>query len=191
MTELPRELISEEEIREKVDELARRISEDYAGRGEVVLVGILKGAFVLLSDLARRLTIPRRIEFMALSSYRGASPGTGAVRLLMDLRGEIAGRHVLVVEDIVDTGRTLRYLRDTLGARRPASLETCALVRKRTSRADDARVRYLGFEIPDRWVVGYGLDYAERYRTLPYIGVIDPDEEDDRGDDGEARGREP
>lgn len=177
--ERPSVLISEERIRERVDELAADISQDYADVGELVLVGILKGAFVFLADLARRIDVPTRTEFMALTSYRGAEKETGAVRLLMDLRTDIAGEHVLIVEDIVDTGQTLKYLQDTLGARRPASLETCALVRKEDGPRPEPDVRYLGFEIPDRWVVGYGLDYGERYRTLPYIGVLDVEKQEE------------
>lgn len=183
----PEELISEERIERRVDELAARISRDHADADPLVLVGILKGSFIFLADLARRLEIPRTIEFMALSSYRGARKDSGAVRLLMDLRMSVAGEDVLLVEDIVDTGQTLSFLLETLGARRPASLETCALVRKRTERPDRPDVTYLGFEIPDEWVVGYGLDYRERYRTLPYIGVLDPDEVEEaeaEADDG-------
>lgn len=167
-----RELIAERTIRRRVEQLARRISEDYAEAGELVLVGVLKGAFVFLADLSRHLTIPRRIEFIALSSYRTGSR-RGAVRLIMDVRASIEGKHVLVVEDIVDSGHTLRYLLDTLAAREPASVEACVLVQKRQGLEEDVELRYLGFEIPDVWVVGYGLDYDERYRTLPYIGVLE------------------
>lgn len=170
-----RELIAEETIRRRVEQLAARISEVYAEADELVMVGVLKGAFIFLADLSRALTIPRRIEFMALSSYRRGSR-RGGVRLVLDLRTSIEGKHVLVVEDIVDTGHTLRFLMDTLEARRPASLEACALVRKRRAGVD-VEVRYLGFEIPDVWVVGYGLDYDERHRTLPYIGVLEGDDE--------------
>lgn len=168
-------LISRERIVARIAELADEISRDYTEAGEVVLVGVLKGAFVFLADLARALDVPRRIEFMALSSYRDGDRA-GDVRLIMDLRTSIRGRHVLVVEDIVDSGRTLRYLLDTLGARQPASLECCALVLKRSALAVDVDVRYVGFEIPDVWVVGYGLDYGERYRTLPYIAAFQPPE---------------
>ncbi len=174
--DLPPVLISEEAIVQRVGELAGQISSDYAQAGEIVLVGVLKGAFIFLADLARRLTIDRRIEFIALSSYRGTAR-PGAVRLLMDMRGDIRGRHVLVVEDIVDTGSTLRYLLDMLGAREPASLRCCALVRKKERLRSEVEIRYVGFDIPDRWVVGYGLDYRERYRTLPYIGIMDISEE--------------
>ena len=138
------------------------------------MIGVLKGAFIFLADLARQLTIPRTIEFIALSSYENGSTA-GAVRLVMDLRSGIAGKHVLVVEDIVDTGKTLDYLIDMLQARSPASVRTCALVRKAERAKVDVAVDYLGFDIPDVWVVGYGLDYAERDRTLPYIGQIQPD----------------
>lgn len=170
-----RELIARATIERRVDQLARRIEEDYAGVDEIVLVGVLKGAFIFLADLSRALEMPRRIEFMALSSYRSGSR-QGAVRLVLDLRTSIEGKHVLIVEDIVDSGRTLHFLMETLSARRPASLETCALVQKRRDRVD-VDVRYLGFEIPDVWVVGYGLDYDESYRTLPYIGVLEPRDE--------------
>ena len=167
-------LITEDAIQRRVQELAADISRDYDGRGEVVLVGVLKGAFVFLADLARHLTIPRTIEFMSVSSYAKASY-SGEVRLVLDLRKSVEGKHVLIVEDIVDTGRTLHYLLDLLGARRPASLATCALVRKKERHEIEVPITYLGFDIPDVWVVGYGLDYDEAYRTLPYIGVVESD----------------
>ncbi len=173
----PRTLIGEDEIRRRVAELADQISKDYTGKGEVVLIGVLKGAFVFLADLARRLAIPRTIEFIALSSYPGASVSSGAVRLVMDLRESIENKHVVVVEDIVDTGRTLAYLVELLKARDPASVRTCALVRKKERHEVDVAIDYLGFDIPDEWVVGYGLDYAEQHRTLPYIGVVNPAED--------------
>lgn len=173
MTAVPKVLISEQDIRKRVDELAAQISADYAGKGDVVLIGVLKGAFILLADLARRLSIPRSIEFIALSSYEDRSV-SGAVRLVMDLRQSIEGKHALVVEDIVDTGRTLHYLMDLLKARGPVSVRTCALLRKAERAQVDVAVDYVGFEIADVWVVGYGLDYAEDNRTLPYIGVIEP-----------------
>jgi hypoxanthine phosphoribosyltransferase len=171
--ELPPVLISEEEISGRVDELAAQISLDYADAGEVILIGVLKGAFVFLADLARRLTIERRIEFIALSSYQYGAE-SGAVRLLMDVRTDVRGRHVLIVEDIVDTANTLHYLIDMLRAREPASLRCCALVRKKERIRSEVEVDYVGFDIPDRWVVGYGLDLREQYRTLPYIGIVDP-----------------
>lgn len=168
----PKVLISEEAIARRVAELAAQISRDYADAGELVLVGVLKGAFIFLADLARRLTIPRAVEFIALSSY-GAGARSGEVRLVMDLRSTIAGKHVLVVEDIVDTGHTLDYLIRLLGARGPASVQACALVRKPDRLQTTVKLAYLGFDIPDRWVVGYGLDLAERNRTLPYIGWVE------------------
>lgn len=168
----PRELIDEATIGRRVDELAERLSRDYAAADELVLVGILKGAFIFLADLTRRLRIPRRVEFMSISSYRSGHR-RGAVRLILDLRGGIEGKHVVVVEDIVDSGHTLSYLMKILSARQPASLEACALVQKKERLDVDLDVRYLGFDIPDVWVVGYGLDYAEHYRTLPYIGVLE------------------
>lgn len=137
-----------------------------------MLVGVLKGAFIFLADLSRRLAIPRTIEFMALSSYGARGAESGAVRVILDLRTGIEGRHVLVVEDIVDTGRTLHYLMDLLRTRDPASVKTCALVRKKDRHEVEVPIDYLGFDIPDEWVVGYGLDYKEQYRTLPYIGVV-------------------
>ncbi len=171
----PSVLISEQDIQRRVDELATQISADYANKGPVTLVGVLKGAFIFLADLSRRLTIPRTIEFIALSSYdTGSMPG-GAVRLVMDMRESIEGKHVLVVEDIVDTGQTLHFLIGMLKSRAPASIRTCALLRKTERAQVDLTLDYLGFNIPDEWVVGYGLDYAEQDRTLPYIGIIHPE----------------
>ena len=173
---LPVVLISEEEIQSRVLDLAAQISADYDDRDELVLVGVLKGSFIFLADLARRLTIPRTIEFIAVSSYGSGSRSSGAVRLVMDVRGNIENKHVLIVEDIVDTGHTLKYLIGMLESHRPASVRTCALVRKAESAEVDVNVDYLGFDIGDEWVVGYGLDYAEQNRTLPYIGVVTPDD---------------
>ena len=173
---LPVVLISEEEIQTRVSELAAEISADYADAGDLVMVGVLKGAFVFLADLSRRLTIPRTIEFIAVSSYGNGSKASGAVRLLMDVRGNIEGKHVLIVEDIVDTGHTLKYLIGMLDSHRPASVKTAALVRKAERAEVEVTVDYLGFDIGDEWVVGYGLDYAEQNRTLPYIGVVSPDD---------------
>lgn len=170
----PKTLISEKEIRIRVDELAAQISLDYADKGELVLVGVLKGSFIFLADLSRRLSIPRHIEFIAVSSYEHGSIRSGAVRLVMDVRRSIEGRHVLVVEDIVDTGHTLHYLIDMLKSRGPASIRTCTLLHKEHRTEVDVDIDYLGFNIGDEWVVGYGLDYDEKDRTLPYIGVITP-----------------
>ena len=172
--ESPQVLISEADISHRVDELAEQISADYKDKGEIVLLGVLKGAFILLADLSRRLTIPRSVEFIAVSSYEDGNVPSGAVRLVMDVRGSIEGKHVLVVEDIVDTGQTLHYLIDMLKSREPASIKTCVMLHKEHSTEVDVEIDYLGFTIGDEWVVGYGLDYAEQGRTLPYIGVINP-----------------
>lgn len=169
-------LISETQIAERVTALASQISSDYAGVEDLFLVGVLKGAFIFLADLSRALTIPRSVDFIALSSYGKRGSVHAGVRLVMDLRESIEHKHVLIVEDIVDTGHTLSYLVDTLAARRPASLKTCALVKKPTRAIVDVPLDYLGFEIPDRWVVGYGLDYKDRFRTLRHIAAITPDE---------------
>ena len=174
----PEILISENDIDARVDEMAAKISSDYADKGEVVLIGVLKGAFIFLADLSRRLTIPRHIEFIAVSSYGHGNVPSGAVRLVMDVRASIAGRHVLIVEDIVDTGHTLHYLIDMLKSRNPASVRTCALLHKEHRTEVDVDVDYLGFTIGDEWVVGYGLDFAEQDRTLPYIGIVHPHEPD-------------
>ena len=171
---LPVVLISEEEIQQRVAALAEQISADYDDNEELVLVGVLKGSFIFLADLSRHLTIPRTIEFIAVSSYGSGSKSTGAVRLVMDVRGNIEDKHVLIVEDIVDTGHTLKYLIGMLESHRPASVKTCALVRKAERAEVDVDVDYLGFDIGDEWVVGYGLDYAEQNRTLPYIGIVNP-----------------
>ncbi|GIW51527.1 MAG: hypoxanthine phosphoribosyltransferase [Gemmatimonadales bacterium] len=173
----PKILISREAIEQKVAELAARISEDYKEAQPLLLVGVLKGSFIFLADLSRQLTIPHTVDFIAVSSYGNATKSTGEVRLLMDLRSTIAGKHVLVVEDIVDTGYTLEYLLRLLRARRPASLKACALVRKPDRRKVDVTLDYVGFDIPDKWVVGYGLDWGDRYRTLPYIGYVELAEE--------------
>lgn len=170
---LPKTLVSEAEIERRVRQLAAEISSDYKAEGELVMIGVLKGAFIFLADLSRQLTIPRTIEFMALSSYGTKSESTGAVRLVMDLRESIEGKHVLVVEDIVDTGHTLNHLVNLLETREPASIRTAALVRKKSRHEVEVRIDYLGFDIPDVWVVGYGLDLAEQHRTLPYIGIVE------------------
>ncbi len=163
-------LVSEKAIQDKVAELARCISEDYQGK-DLLLIGLLRGAIVFLSDLMRAIDIPVRLDFIGISSY-GVSTESGAVRLVMDLETDIAGRHVLIVEDIVDTGKTLSYLVENLKARQPASLRICALLDKPDRRQVPIEVDYVGFEIPDKFVVGYGLDFAEGYRNLPFVGVL-------------------
>jgi len=172
--ESPEVLISEEEIQARVLELAAEISTDYKDTDDLVMVGVLKGSFIFLADLSRRLSIPRTIEFIAVSSYGNGSVASGAVRLVMDVRGNIEGKHVLIVEDIVDTGHTLKYLIGMMQSHRPASVKTAALVRKAESAEVDVTIDYLGFDIGDEWVVGYGLDFAEQNRTLPYIGFVKP-----------------
>lgn len=163
---------SEEDIAAKVEELAKQISRDYADKGEIILIGILKGSFIFLADLARKLEIDRVVEFIAVSSYNGTS--SGAVRLIMDVRGDIAGKHVVIVEDIVDTGNTLKYLISVLASRNPASIRTCALLHKADATIVDVPIDYVGFSIGNEWVVGYGLDCDEFGRTLPYIAAIEP-----------------
>jgi hypoxanthine phosphoribosyltransferase len=167
-------LIDEEALQNRITELGAEISADYEGR-DLLLVGVLKGAVFFMADLMRRLTVPCEIDFMAISSYGAATNSSGVVRILKDLDINIADRDVLVVEDIIDSGLTLSYLRRTLLARKPATLEICALLTKPERREIDVPLRYVGFEIPNRFVIGYGLDFAERYRNLPYIGVLHPD----------------
>jgi hypoxanthine phosphoribosyltransferase len=167
-------LLDERRIQEKVAELAARISEDYAGR-DVLLVGVLKGAVVLMADLCRALTVPHEVDFMAVSSYGAATESSGVVRLLKDLDSDLSGRHVILIEDIVDSGLTLDYLVETLRPRRPASLEVCVLLTKPEQLRTDLKVRYKGFDIPSAFVVGYGLDYAERYRNLRFIATLKPE----------------
>ena len=168
--ELSRILIPTEQIQNRVQELANQINRDYASVDRLYIVGILKGAFIFMADLTRRLSIPHIVDFMALSSY-GKTTSSGTVRILMDLRESIEGQHVLIVEDILDSGNTLNYLCRILKDREPASLHTCVLVRKIRPEVD-LPIDYLGFDIPDVWVVGYGLDFADRHRTLPFIAEL-------------------
>jgi hypoxanthine phosphoribosyltransferase len=172
---IERTLLTEEQIDRRVRELATVLDERYRDAQPLVLVGILKGSFIFLADLSRRLTVPHRVEFMALSSYGNAATSSGVVRMMLDLRRPVDNEHVLLVEDIVDTGLTLRYLMQNLRSRNAASVASCVLLSKPARHRVDVEVDYLGFEIPDVWVVGYGLDYAERFRTLPYIGVLRPE----------------
>ncbi|MEW6080253.1 MAG: hypoxanthine phosphoribosyltransferase [Bacillota bacterium] len=171
MSETLEVLLDRGRIEGRVRELAKMISEDYQGRVPL-MVGILKGAVIFLSDLARALDIPVALDFMAVSSYGQSSETSGVVRILKDLDENIEGRDVIVVEDIVDTGLTLRYLCDALKARNPASLRVCVLLDKPSRRLVEVDVHYRGFEIPDAFVVGYGLDYQERYRSLPHVGRL-------------------
>jgi len=167
-------LITEEQLRQRVQELGQAISRDYAGRNPL-LVGVLKGVMLFIADLARAITIPLEVDCIAISSYRRAGQNEGAVRLVKDLETPIDGRHVLFVEDVIDTGLTLSYLLRSLRARDPASLEVCVLFNKPHHRLIDIPLKYKGFDLPDRFVVGYGLDYRERYRNLPFVGLLKPE----------------
>ncbi|MBA3419356.1 MAG: hypoxanthine phosphoribosyltransferase [Geodermatophilaceae bacterium] len=171
--EIEKVLIDERQIAAKTIELAAQVSADYADR-EILLVGVLKGAVMFMSDLARALSRPTELDFMAVSSYGSSTSSSGIVRILKDLDRDISDKHVLVVEDIIDSGLTLSWLLKNLRSRRPLSLEVCALLRKPDAIKVQVPVKYVGFDIPPEFVVGYGLDYAERYRDLPYIGLLKP-----------------
>jgi hypoxanthine phosphoribosyltransferase len=165
-------LVQRDELEHRVRELAAEVSRDYADR-ELLLVGVLKGAVFFLSDLMRHLDVDCEVDFMAVSSYGSSTDSSGVVRILKDLDVSIEGRHVLIVEDIVDSGLTLSYLLRTLRARNPASLEVCALLTKPERRKVELPIRYVGFEIPNRFAIGYGLDHAERFRNLPFVAVLE------------------
>jgi len=170
--DLERVLIDAATIQRRVEEMATQVSADFANTDQLIVVGILKGAFIFLADLCRRLTVPHRVDFIALSSYGRGATASGVVRMVMDLKANIEARHVLIVEDIVDSGYTLDYLLRNLSTRNPAALRSCVLLSKPERRQVEVEIDYLGFEIPDVWVVGYGLDYADTYRTLPYIAEL-------------------
>jgi hypoxanthine phosphoribosyltransferase len=167
-------LISSDEIQAKLAELGQRITEDYAGRS-LLLIGVLKGAFVVMADLARYIRLPLEFDFMAVSSYGAATKTSGVVRILKDLDHDLEGLDVLLVEDIVDSGLTLKYLLKNLAGRKPATLEVAALLRKEGIQMVPLDLRYVGFDIPNEFVVGYGLDFAERYRNLPYVATLKPE----------------
>ena len=167
-------LIEEDALQGRIAELGAEISRDYEGR-DLLLVGVLKGAVFFLADLMRELSVPCEIDFMAISSYGAGTDSSGVVRILKDLDMNISGRDVLVVEDIIDSGLTLSYLMRSLKARKPATLEVCTLLTKPERREVDVPVRYVGFEIPNKFVIGYGLDFDQRYRNLPYVAVLHPD----------------
>jgi hypoxanthine phosphoribosyltransferase len=173
--DLDRVLLPASTIREQVRILGKQMSRDYAEAEDVLLVGILKGCVMFLVDLSRALSIPVSMDFIAISSYGASSESSGVVQLLKDLETDITGRHVLVVEDIVDSGLTLAYLRALLWQRGPASLRICTLLNKPERRTADVPIEYVGFDIPNEFVVGYGLDFNEHYRNLPYIGVLKPE----------------
>ncbi len=164
-------LVTEEQLRDRVRELGQQISRDYAGR-EVILVSVLKGSVVFMADLMREIDLHTEIDFMVVSSYGSGTVSTGAVKMLKDIYVNIEGKDVIIVEDILDTGRTLHYIMELLQARRPRSIRICTLLDKPERRAAPVNAEYAGFTVPDKFVVGYGLDYDERYRNLPFIGVL-------------------
>lgn len=174
MSERIRELISEEDVAKKIAEMGAQISRDYEGES-VYLLCILKGGVFFTTELAKHITVPVNIDFMSVSSYGGETTSSGIVRIVKDLDTPIEGKNVLIAEDIIDTGRTLAYLMEHLKQRKPKSLKLCTLLDKPERRVSDVKVDYTGFEIPDEFVVGYGLDYDQRYRNLPYVGVIEFD----------------
>lgn len=174
MNDIKEILIDKEQLAERVRELGEEISADYAGK-EILMIGVLRGAVVFMADLARSITLPVSLDFMAVSSYGASTSSSGVVRILKDLDEELDGKHVLIVEDIIDSGLTLNYLVDNLKSRHPASVKLCTLLNKPSRRKAPVHVDYNGFTIPDYFVVGYGLDYAEKYRNLPFIGVLKPE----------------
>lgn len=171
INDIERVLISEEDIEKKVVEIAESISEEYKGK-EVILIGILKGSVMFMSDLMKKITIPCKMDFMAVSSYGEASESSGVVRILKDLDFEIRDKHIILVEDIIDSGITLTYLLKYLNARKPASLEIACLLNKKDRRKVEVNAKYIGYDVPDYFLVGYGLDFAEKYRNLPYVGIL-------------------
>ena len=172
MAETIRVMISEEEVNAKIAELGKKISEDYAGK-QVHLICILKGSVFFTCELAKRINVPVTLDFMSVSSYGDGTASSGIVKIAKDLDETLEGKEVIVIEDIIDSGRTLSYLLDVLSKRQPKSLKLCTLLDKPDRRVTDVKVDYVGFEIPDEFVVGYGLDYAQKYRNLPYIGVVE------------------
>jgi hypoxanthine phosphoribosyltransferase len=173
--DIDRVIVTESEIRQKVIELAKQVAADYVDKEGLLLVGVLKGAVMFMADFSRALGLPVELEFMAVSSYGQGATSSGTVRILKDLDRNVAGRHVILVEDIIDSGLTLSWLLKYLSSRNPASVEVVALLRKPEAMKVDVPVGYVGFDIPDEFVVGYGLDYAERYRELPYVAVLKPE----------------
>ncbi len=167
-------LFSQQQLAERVDQIAQEITRDYAGK-EIVLISVLRGSFVFMADLCRRIDLPCTIDFMSVSSYGKGTTSSGQVQITKDLSGDISGKHILVVEDILDSGNTLSYLLKLLEQRTPASIRLCTLLDKPERRVKPVEVHYSGFTIPDAFVVGYGLDYAEHYRNLPYIGILKPE----------------
>ena len=171
--DVERVLFSEEELKNRVAEIAAQIDKDYAGK-EPVLISVLRGSFVFMADLVRQIHVPCTVDFMAVSSYGAGTSSSGQVKIVKDLSEQIEGKDLIVVEDILDSGNTLSYLLKLLQARKPASVRLCTLLDKPSRRVKEVELHYAGFSIPDYFVVGYGLDYAEKYRNLPYIGVLKP-----------------
>ncbi|WP_246039604.1 hypoxanthine phosphoribosyltransferase [Glycomyces buryatensis] len=172
--QIERTIITEDELRSKVAELADRVSSDFADTDELLLVGVFKGAVMFMADFARALSVPVKMEFMALSSYGNATSSSGTVRILKDIDSDVSGKHIVVVEDIIDSGLTLSWLLKYLDGLNPESVSVVSMLRKPGVQRVDIPIKYLGFDIPNEFVVGYGLDYAERYRELPFIGVLKP-----------------
>ncbi|MBP2634282.1 MAG: hpt [Firmicutes bacterium] len=174
MDDLEKILFSEEELANRIKELGEAITKDYAGK-EILMIGVLRGAVIFMADLARSINLPVAIDFMAVSSYGASTSSSGVVRILKDLDEDVENKHVLIVEDIIDSGLTLNYLMDNLWSRKPASIKICTLLNKPDRRKADVPIAYNGFTIPDYFVVGYGLDFAEKYRNFPFIGVLKPE----------------
>jgi len=168
-------LLSEEQLWSRIGEIAEEIDDYYAGEEPILLLGVLKGCYMFMADLSRTIKHPHQVEFMAVSSYGNSTHTSGAVQIILDLQKDISGRHVLIVEDIIDTGLTLQYLRDNLLARQPKSLRICSLLSKPSRHEVEIPVDYLGFEVPDEFVVGYGLDYAQLYRNFPFVAILKPE----------------
>ena len=185
MADKIRVLLTEEEVNKKISEVAAQINKDYEGK-EVHLICILKGGVFFTCELAKRLTIPVSLDFMSVSSYGSDTKSSGVVKIIKDLDEPLEGKNVIIVEDIIDSGRTLAYLIEVLKQRNPASIRLCALLNKPDRREVEVQIDYLGFDIPDEFVVGYGLDYAQKYRNLPFIGVVEPDAAEDAPETAEG-----
>ena len=173
--DLTKILYTEEDLSKRVIELGRRITEDYADAHDLIVISVLRGAAIYMADLVRNIELPLEMDYMAVSSYGAATKSSGVVRIIKDLSADIEGRDVIIAEDILDSGLTLKYLSKTLASRHPRSLEVAALLRKEGTQKTDIQCKYVGFECPNEFIVGYGLDYAERYRNLPYIGILKPE----------------
>ncbi|MGI6105566.1 MAG: hypoxanthine phosphoribosyltransferase [Raoultibacter sp.] len=178
-TDIQEILFSEEEIAKRIEEIGAQITEDYAERieagGKIIMISVLRGAAIFMADLARQVKLPVEMDYMAISSYGNGTKSSGVVRILKDLTSEIKGAHIIIAEDILDSGLTLKYLMKSLASREPASIEVATLLRKKTLAQANIRCKYIGFECPDQFIVGYGLDYNERYRNMPYIGILKPE----------------